>query len=250
MAAIDHRDPPPPTTTTTTSDFCYGQSWDVGVSSLIVWAVGAAPSKDTLWTTDNGRFAVPGCNWSPDHEQPAAALHVVLALLSTGPVGISDRLGGTNATLLRRAVARDGTLLAPSKAATTVDAALLQFAGGPSTVPGHVYGTYSGPGAYAGEVAATAADGNGVVVWAHTVVSFKMTAPYPVAAADLWPPLRAGTGAGPVFVRRFDDGERGCADGADAVASGCVAVVADPTAAGGAPLFVAPASDASNVTGP
>ena len=39
-------------------DFCYGHSWDVGVSSLIVWAAGAFPSKDTLWTSTNGKFAV------------------------------------------------------------------------------------------------------------------------------------------------------------------------------------------------
>ena len=39
-------------------DFCYGESWNVGSSSLIVWAVNAAPSKDTLWTSDNGRFEV------------------------------------------------------------------------------------------------------------------------------------------------------------------------------------------------
>jgi hypothetical protein len=32
------------------TDFCYGDSWNVGLSSLLVWAVGAAPSKDTLWT--------------------------------------------------------------------------------------------------------------------------------------------------------------------------------------------------------
>ena len=37
---------------------------------------------------------------------------------ATGPVGISDALGQTNATLLRRTLAQDGTLLKPSKAAT------------------------------------------------------------------------------------------------------------------------------------
>jgi hypothetical protein len=37
-------------------DYCYGQSWNIGESSLLVWALGAAPSKDTLWTTDNGRL--------------------------------------------------------------------------------------------------------------------------------------------------------------------------------------------------
>ena len=35
------------------NDFCYGRSWDVGVSSLIVWAAGAYPSKDTLCESAN-----------------------------------------------------------------------------------------------------------------------------------------------------------------------------------------------------
>eukprot|EP01043_Picozoa_sp_COSAG02_P015445 COSAG02_NODE_659_length_18772_cov_14.955015_20_plen_163_part_00 len=86
------------------NDFCYGESWKVGVSSLIVWAAGAFPSKDTLWTSDNGRFSVGGCPWTPDHETPAAALHVVIALMSTGPVGISDMEGGTNVTLITRTI--------------------------------------------------------------------------------------------------------------------------------------------------
>ena len=77
-------------------DFCYGRSWDIGLSSLLTWAVGIAPSKDTLWTSANGRFAVPGCNWTPDHEAPAAQTHLLLALMSTGPVGISDAAGATS----------------------------------------------------------------------------------------------------------------------------------------------------------
>ena len=51
------------------------------------YALGKAPSKDTLWTTVNGYTAIPGCGWTPDHEAPAAETHLVLALLSTGSVG-------------------------------------------------------------------------------------------------------------------------------------------------------------------
>ena len=47
---------------------------DIGMSSLIVWAAGAHPSKDTLWSTDNNKTSVPGCQWTPDHEAPAAEL--------------------------------------------------------------------------------------------------------------------------------------------------------------------------------
>ncbi len=67
-------------------DYCYGGSYDIGESSLLVWAVGASPSKDTLWTTDNNRTETPGCDWTVDHEAVAAELHVVLALMSTGYV--------------------------------------------------------------------------------------------------------------------------------------------------------------------
>ena len=72
-------------------DYCYGGSYDIGESSLLVWAVGASPSKDTLWTTDNNRSATPGCDWTVDHEAVAAELHVVLALMSTGYVKMRSK---------------------------------------------------------------------------------------------------------------------------------------------------------------
>ena len=65
-------------------DYCYGKSYEIGESSLLVWAVGSAPSKDTLWTTANNRTETPGCAWTVDHETVASELHVVLAIMSTG----------------------------------------------------------------------------------------------------------------------------------------------------------------------
>ena len=65
-------------------DYCYGYSYEIGESSLLNWALGAAPSKDTLWTTENNRTETPGCEWIVDHEAAAAELHVVLAIMSTG----------------------------------------------------------------------------------------------------------------------------------------------------------------------
>ena len=112
-------------------DFCYGSSWNIGESSLLVWAAGGYPSKDTLWTSSNNRTAIPGCDWTPDHEDVAAPLHVVLALMSTGPVGISDAIGYTNFTLLKRAISSDGTLLKPSKPCTSVDSVFYDNAAPP-----------------------------------------------------------------------------------------------------------------------
>ncbi|KAH8045728.1 hypothetical protein JL721_12556 [Aureococcus anophagefferens] len=105
-------------------DYAFEDSWDVGVSSLLVWALGKAPSKDTLWTSDNNRTATPGCPWTPDHETAAAPLHVAVALMSGGPVGISDGLGHTDYDLLKSAISADGTLLNAAKSLTSVDSIL------------------------------------------------------------------------------------------------------------------------------
>ena len=81
MASLDF---PAVTNFRVSFDFCYGRSYEIGESSLLVWATGAAPSKDTLWTTDNNHTETPGCSWTVDHETVAAELHVVLAIMSTG----------------------------------------------------------------------------------------------------------------------------------------------------------------------
>ncbi|CAK0845740.1 unnamed protein product [Prorocentrum cordatum] len=207
------------------TDFCYGNSWDVGVSSLLVWAVAAAPSKDTLWTSDNGRFQVAGCPWTPDHENPGTELHVVLALMTTGPVGISDGIGFTNARLIMRTMRADGMLLKPSKPATSVDSSLARS---PRSPPGVVYSTFSGSSKQE--------------VMAHYFVSFMMKTNWTIAADDFYPPLRAGT---TYVYRRFRDGAR-CTNGtagalcvATLLGSGDVSKLALPI----------PKSDWSNTTG-
>merc|ERR1712066_785116 len=131
---------------------------------------------------------------------PAAELHVVLALMSTGPVGISDGLGFTNAELAKRMITADGTLLKPSKPVTSVDSSL---AGSSSKPPGYVYSTYSG------EKLDT--------VTAYYFVSFKMQKAWSMGARDFYPPLKSDT----TYVHRtFDAG--GCASGKPA--DSCVTI--------------------------
>ena len=229
------------------NDFCYGNSWDVGISSLIVWAGGAFPSKDTLWTSDNKRYAVPGCNWTPDHEEPAAELHVVVALMSTGPVGISDGYGMTNVELAKRMISKDGTILKPSKPLTTVDSSIAKQSssgGGGSTSSSssssattnfaqapqgeaQVYSTYSG--ASLDEVSA------------HYFVSFKMKTAWGLRSGDFYPPVPAGAAG---VHRRFDAGA-GCADGALAAGSGCVTVGTGFSLGGGGPCLLLSVCSAS-----
>ena len=213
------------------TDYCYGNSWKIGESSLLVWALGVAPSKDTLWTSSNNHTPSPGCQWQPDHEELAAELHVVLALMSTGPVGISDKIGMTNTQLLKRTITQDGTLLKPLKAITAVDSTFVDTSsGGRQDISkketdggeeGCLYGTYSlGP--------------------SYIFVSFKMKENYGVTLNDFYPPIvrhdqkTAHKKKEPPILlayRQFDEGI-GChqSHGMDAISSGCIqikAVVSD-----------------------
>ena len=196
-------------------DFCYGRSWDIGESSLLVWAAGGYPSKDTLWTTSNNKTAIPGCDWTPDHEDVAAPLHVVLALMSTGPVGISDAIGYTNFTLLKRVMNAGGVLLKPSKPVTSVDSTFYGRA-----PPGYVYSTFSMGGK------------------AYYFVSFKLTSVWQLPRSDFFPLISSASAK--LVYRNFGDGD-GCVNGST---SGCIDV-----AGNGAHVATLPASDTSNVTG-
>lgn len=108
-------------------DFLIGESWQVGTSSLLLWALGLAPSTDTFWTSDNGDVATTmgGClegTCPPDHSDVGCELHTILAIMSTGPVGFSDAVNQTNVQrTLRTCRSSDGVLLQPSKPLTTLD---------------------------------------------------------------------------------------------------------------------------------
>ena len=170
-------------------DFKGGHSYDIGISSLFIWALGAAPSKDTFWTTDNMPLApkIGGCEHNPcppDHTNISLELHTILAILSTGPVGFSDAPNMTNASLIMRTCQQNGTLLKPAKAATIVDASFST-----SRAPaGSVYGTYCG---------------NSTLAVAFLLVSFSMQDSWQLTIADLWSPSgipRPSGGGLPVFI--------------------------------------------------
>lgn len=161
-----------------------GDSWDIGTSSLIVWAAGGRPSKDTFWTTNNGNQSTTrgGCDKTgcpPDHSTAGAELHTMLTLLSTGPMGFSDAPGETDATLLARACDSNGTLLQPSRPLTSVDST---FDTTPGAAPqgGFVLGTHTSLSGSAGPAAA------------HFFLSHQLTADFALRSLDVWPPLTPG----------------------------------------------------------
>ena len=96
-------------------------NWRIGFSSTLIWALGLAPSKDTLWSTTEQ----PGCGYHQCRE-PNALLQVLVATLSTGPVSPGDKMGLSNSTLLMSSCrAGDGLILKPDRPATLMDAAYL-----------------------------------------------------------------------------------------------------------------------------
>eukprot|EP00039_Didymoeca_costata_P006139 m.87745 g.87745 ORF g.87745 m.87745 type:complete len:734 (+) comp13128_c1_seq3:350-2551(+) len=164
------------------NDYYYGTSWNIGLSSLLVWALGAIPSKDTFWTTDQTDIAIalggcPGSGCPSDHSSAGCELHTMLALMSTGPVGFSDAFNRTNPILLGRVADTDGVLIKPSRPITTVDAGLSK-----DLVDGFVLGTYSG---------STMKPDSSFFGWYIVAHQIKQT--YDVVRADLFPAFSSTT---------------------------------------------------------
>ena len=185
----------------------------LGGSSLLMGAVGIAPSKDTLWTRSPQPPTYSDAKQHADYTtQPHVALDAVLATLSLGPVGISDGLAQTDVALISQAFrcATDSTLLRPSRPLSTVDSVFAnRSAGRPSA---DVRATHSRVGE----------------ATTHHLVAWRTTAPVALQPTDLYPaPSMAGER---LAVRRHqptagDDARfRGCEDGQPAGPS-CVHVL-------------------------
>jgi hypothetical protein len=92
------------------------QQWNIGRPSIITWALGVAPAKDVFWTQSVQPLSPYG-----EFKEPNPELQAIVASLSTAPVAFGDRIGYTNATLIKRTCMKDGTLLRPAKPARTID---------------------------------------------------------------------------------------------------------------------------------
>ncbi|MGK3755241.1 MAG: hypothetical protein ACI8RD_007550 [Bacillariaceae sp.] len=130
----------------------------------------------------------------------------------------------TNATLLQRVISKDGSLLQPSKPITAVDSSFLDN----SQLDGYLYGTFSlGPS------------------WIF--VSFQIRNPFTVTLRDFWPPLKVENSFSfpTLLAYRTFASSSDCLDGADAIQSGCVTMVAikdDVSVNSSDSIFVVPSS--------
>ena len=101
----------------------WAKTYNMGIGSLLFWAVGLAPSKDVFWTTPHQPGSASG------HDNPNVELDTALAVLSTGPVGIGDGLGFTNYTLAKMTASQEGVILKPGKPLTALDSTFIPPAG-------------------------------------------------------------------------------------------------------------------------
>ena len=88
-------------------------------TGLFLAALGIRPVVDALRTTAVQTEAACG----PHHGSGTTDIerNLLMATLTTGPVGIGDMIGGTNLTLLNRALRPDGIILKPAFAAHRLD---------------------------------------------------------------------------------------------------------------------------------
>lgn len=94
--------------------------WSIGLTSLLYGALDLKPFYDDTWTT--AQQCAPDNPYGCGTKETFVELSVVVSVLSTGPLGISDGIGFTNSTLVAYACRRDGLLLKPSGPAAPVDA--------------------------------------------------------------------------------------------------------------------------------
>lgn len=121
------------------NDLTYASAdrWRIGLTSMLYGALDVRPFFDGTWThaTYSGASAVD-VPYPAGYTQNATELGMAISTLSTGPVGIGDKLGFTNATLARMTCASNGVLLKPSLPASPVDAFFNYGAScGPSGTP-------------------------------------------------------------------------------------------------------------------
>ena len=97
-------------------------NWRIGGQSMLIDALGLAPSKDSFWSTS----AQPGNPYGVERYGAIPRLEAVVTTLSAGPYAVADGIGYVNKNLVMRSVMADGRLIQPSSPATPIDISILQ----------------------------------------------------------------------------------------------------------------------------
>lgn len=111
--------------------------WDIGVTSMLASALGIAPFKDVFWSSSNE----PGSSYHPTPMEPLPDREIVMATLSTGPVGAGDGINYTNVERIMRCCRQDGLILKPDRPITMIDAFIADWAANGGQSQGAIYST-------------------------------------------------------------------------------------------------------------
>lgn len=106
----------------------WAPNYMIGIPGLLFWAADVPPSKDIFWSSATQPGVPSNCGPS-GHGQPNFEMDAVLAVLSTGPVGLGDGPGLTNASLANSTCRADSVVLKPDKPLTALDATFLPRSG-------------------------------------------------------------------------------------------------------------------------
>jgi hypothetical protein len=113
--------------------------WAIGVTSLLADALGMAPFKDTFWSISDE----PGSSYKPSAMEPLPVREIVLAVLSTGPVGPGDGVNFTNYERIMKCCRQDGLILKPDRPITMIDYLISDWAQNNGKKQGELYSTQS-----------------------------------------------------------------------------------------------------------
>jgi hypothetical protein len=113
--------------------------WAIGVTSLLADALGMAPFKDTFWSTSDE----PGTSYKPSAMEPLPVREMVVATLSTGPVGPGDGINFTNIERIMKCCRQDGLILKPDRPITMIDLLISDWAQNNGVKQGELYSTQS-----------------------------------------------------------------------------------------------------------
>jgi hypothetical protein len=223
-ASVDYAEEWPLASNTTSS---WDPNYMIGAAGLLFWAVGVPPSKDGVRTTARE----PGTTYG--HDFPNFELDTALAVLSTGPVGLMDGAGMSNASLARRTCRDDGTLLKPSKPLTAIDSTFVPPAAGaatgtvgflPLTADGECQQRPCSPAAFQTHAklsidSAYDAACRGAVAHTWHIMLTMHLGKFRPQASDFYPPLRAASS--PLHVYRESRWAR-CRNGTAALKGECL----------------------------
>jgi hypothetical protein len=113
------------------------EQWSIGITSMLLDAVGIAPFKDVLWTTSTQ----PGSPYGLNASEPLPDRQILIATLSTGPVAVGDGINFTNIERIMRCCRQDGLILKPDRPLTTINQGVADWALNDGVSQGELYST-------------------------------------------------------------------------------------------------------------